>query len=224
MKIGILIAIQRELSVFLQSGESISEETVAGKTIYRTVMEGHEIYAVQSGCGQIDAASGTMLLIVHCGCDLVINYGVTGALEEDLRVDDLFVVDRVCNYDYDTSQFDPVKPAQYMEYADEFIPLDAGLVEWITGKFPGLRVVADASGNKFVEERDEKLRLRAMGCAICDMELAAIARVCERAGVRCLSIKCISDTFDGTGEDFNKNVVNSSKKVFGLLRDVLKAM
>ena len=224
MKIGILIAVRRELDVFLKSGESLTEEHVAGKTVYKTVMEGHEICAVQSGCGQIDAAAGTMLLIAHCGCDMVINYGVTGALEEELRVEDLFVVDRVCNYDYDTSQFDPVKPAQYMEYPDEFIPLDAGLVEWIIGKFPDLRKVADASGNRFVEEREEKLRLRAMGCSICDMELAAIARVCERAGVKCLSIKCISDTFDGTGADFNLNVTRSSQKVFGLLREVLKAL
>ena len=224
MKIGILIAVERELSVFLQSGEQMTEEKIAGKTIYRTRMEGHEICAVQSGCGQIDAAAGTMLLIAHCGCDLVINYGVTGALEEDLRVEDLFVVDRVCNYDFDTSQFDPVKPAQYIEYPDEFIPLDAGLVEWVTEKFTGLRKVADASGNKFVEAREEKLRLRAMKCSICDMELAAIARVCERAGVKCLSIKCISDTFDGTGADFNRNVTNSSRKVFGLLREVLKTL
>ena len=224
MKIGILIAVERELSVFLQSGENLSEEKVAGKTVYKTRMEGHEIYAVQSGCGVIDAAAGTMLLIAYCGCELIVNYGVTGALEEDLRVEDLFVVEKACNYDFDTSAFDPVKPAQYIEYPDEFIPLDPGLVKWVAEKFPGVRKVADACGNKFVEDREEKLRLRAMGCSICDMEIAAIARTCERAGVRCLSLKCISDTFDGTGADFNKNVTRSSQKAFGLLREVLQAL
>ena len=61
MKIGLLIAIERELAAFLQSGEERTEETVAGKTVYRTRMEGHEVYAIQSGCGEIDAAAAAML-------------------------------------------------------------------------------------------------------------------------------------------------------------------
>ena len=224
MKIGILIAVQRELEVFLNRGGELTEETVAGKTVYHTTMEGHEIYALQSGCGVVDAAAGTAVLIVRYGVDLVLNYGVTGALEEDLRVDELFVVEKTCPYDYDTSAFDPVKPGQYMEYKDEFIPLDAELAQWVTEKFPAVRKVADASGNKFVEAREEKLRLRAMGCSICDMELAGIARTCERAGVKCLSVKCISDTFDGTGADFNRNVRRSSEKAFGMIQEILKAL
>ena len=63
MKIGLLIAIERELAAFLESGEERTEETVAGKTIYKTRLEGHEVYAVQSGCGEIDAAADTMLLM-----------------------------------------------------------------------------------------------------------------------------------------------------------------
>ena len=68
MKIGLLIAVDRELEAFLQSGEERTEETVANRTVYKTRMEGHDIYAVRSGCGEIDAAAATMLLIVHCGC------------------------------------------------------------------------------------------------------------------------------------------------------------
>ena len=56
------------------------------------------------------------------------------------------------------------------------------------------------------------------------MELAGIARVCERSGVRCLSIKCISDAFDGTGADFEKNVRNSAERAFRAIRQVLKAI
>ena len=80
MKIGLLIAIERELEAFLASGEERTEETVAGKTVYHTRMEGHDVYALQSGCGEIDAASGTTLLIVRYGCEMVVNFGVAGAL------------------------------------------------------------------------------------------------------------------------------------------------
>ena len=67
MKIGLMIAVEQELAAFLESGEDRTEETVAGKTVYRTRMEGHEIFAVRSGCGEIDAASATALLIVRYG-------------------------------------------------------------------------------------------------------------------------------------------------------------
>ena len=223
MKIGLIIAIRRELEAFVNSGEAVTEECAAGKKVYLARMEGHDIYAVQSGCGEIDAAAATMLLIVKYGCEAVLNFGVAGALEEDLKVEDLFVVEKAWHYGFDTSAVDPVKKGQYEEYPDEFIPLDAGLAG-LAEKIPGVRKAVAASGDRFVADRAEKLQLRAAGCGICDMEIAAIARVCERSGARCLSIKCISDTFDGTGADFEKNVKRSSEKAFGAIREVLKAL
>jgi len=79
-----------------------------------------------------------------------------------------------------------------------------------------------ASGDKFVEDRAEKNRLRALGCDICDMEIAAIARVCLLSGVRCLSIKCISDTYEGGSGDFLTNVERSAKAAFRVLRAILE--
>lgn len=224
MKIGLLIAISREMESFLAGGGERTEETVAGRTVYKTRMEGHEVYAVQSGWGEIDAASATMLLIVRYGCELVLNFGVTGALEKGLKVDDMFIVEKACHYDFDTSPIDNVKKCQYGEYPDEFIPLDGELARRVAERFPALRLVAAASGDKFVEDREEKIRLRNMGCTIVDMEIAGIARVCERSGVKCLSIKCISDTFEGDGGDFNTNVRKSAEKAFGVIREVLKTL
>ena len=135
------------------------------------------------------------------------------------------MAEKAWHYDFDVTPFsDVVKKGQYEEYPDEFIPLDADLVRFVAERIPGIRKIAVASGDKFVENKDEKRRLRAAGCGICDMEVAAIARVCERAGVKCLSIKCISDTFDGDGSDFERNVKASAVKAFAVLREVLKAL
>ncbi len=225
MKIGLLIAIKREMEAFLNSGEERTEEVVSGRTVYKTRMEGHDMYVVQSGCGEIDAAAATMLLIVKYGCEAILNFGVTGALDRELKVEDLFVAEKVWHYDFDVTPFaDTIKVGQYEEYPDEFIPLDAGLADLVAERIPGIRRIAVASGDKFVEDRAEKLRLGESGCGICEMELAGIARTCERSGVKCLSIKCISDAFDGTGEDFEKNVKASAEKAFRAIREVLKAL
>ena len=99
MKIGIIIAIERELKSFLESGHDITEENVRGKTIYHAEMYGHEIAAAMSGYGEIDAAATTQLLLTYTGCDVIINFGVAGALVPGLKVDDIFLVEKVCNYD-----------------------------------------------------------------------------------------------------------------------------
>ncbi|MBQ0136018.1 MAG: 5'-methylthioadenosine/S-adenosylhomocysteine nucleosidase [Oscillospiraceae bacterium] len=221
MKIGIVIAIARELKSFLESDFEIETLNISNKEIYKTKVNNNEVYAIKSGYGLVDAAAATQLLISCYGCEVILNFGVTGALDRALKVDDLFVVTKTINHDYDVSPIDPVKLHQYEEFEDEYIPLDKGMIEFVKSLYPELKEAVDASGDRFIVETQDKINLYNLGCNICDMEIAAIARVCALSGVKCLSIKCISDTFDGDGGDFNTNVTNSANKAFKLMEDIL---
>ena len=222
MRYGLLIAIERELKAFLENGGDITEERKNGRTVYRTTVGNNEVYALCSGAGEIDAASGTQLLITGYGCETILNFGVTGALDPALQVEDLFVAEKVRHYDFDCSAVDDVAPNQYEGFPDAFIPLDAELIVRAQAAEPSLRTASVASGDKFIADRAEKIRLRELGCDICEMELAAIARVCSLNGVKCLSIKCISDTFEGGSGDFATNVGRSAKAAFRVLRMILE--
>ena len=221
MRIGIVIAIERELKAFLAAGGDVEHMTVGRREAYHTQMGNHEIYAVKSGWGEIDAASATQFLITAFDCELIMNFGVAGALRRGLEVKDLFAVAGAINYDFDTSSIDPVAPHQYAEYEDERIPLDAELVAFAKQIRPDIRETVVASGERFVDDPADKTALANLGCDICDMEIAAIARVAERNGVRAFSVKCISDTYDGDGGDFQKNVEAGAVKAFALLRELL---
>ena len=152
--------------------------------------------------------------------ELILNFGVTGALDPSLKVSDLFVVNKCLNYDFDTSCVDPVRKHQYMEFEDEFMPLDRQLIKFVKG-IRDIKEVNCASGDQFVEDKKEKEKRFALNCQICDMELAAIVRVCFLNNVKCLSIKCISDAYDGDGSDFITNVRISSDKAFNLISEIL---
>ncbi len=222
MTIGIVIAIARELKAFLESDFQIETIQIDHREIYRTSVNGNEIYALRSGWGLIDAAAATQLLVSRFGCETILNYGVTGALSPECKVDDLFLVTRVVDHDFDVSQIDPVLPAQFGDYPDQGIPIDPELIRWAKERFPNLQEASVASGNRFIEDRADKDRLREdFGCNICDMEAAAIARVCNLNKVRMLSIKSISDALDGDGSDFEKNVTRSAQAAFGLFRKIL---
>ena len=115
MKIGIVIAVERELVSFLESSYTIEEKYKGKIKYYCTKINNNEIYAIKSGWGLIDAAAATQFMISVLDCSAIINFGVTGALDPELKVKELFVVNRCMNYDFDTSCIDPVKRHQYAE-------------------------------------------------------------------------------------------------------------
>ena len=224
MKIGIIIAIERELKSFLESEYEIEELKDGNISYFKTLINSNEVYAIKSGYGLIDAAASTMFLITKFKPDIIINFGVTGALDKRLKVSDLFVVEKCVNYDYDVSPIDPIKKCQYEEFKDIYIPLNKSLIEMVKEIQPDIKLAIDCSGDCFVEDKEEKLKRADLGCNICDMEIAAIARTCYLNNVKCLSIKCISDTFDGGGGDFNTNVRNSADKAFNLIKKIINKL
>lgn len=221
MKIGVVIAIARELKSFLESDFEVETLQEGVREVYHCKVNDNDVYAVRSGYGVIDASSATEFLITKYGVNVILNYGVTGALDPTLRVEDLFYVTKALNYVYDVSPIDPVKPHQYEEYEDEYIPFSKDFAEKILSLEPTLRPAVAASGDKFINLREDKEDLFRQGCQICDMEIGAIARVGNNHKVPVFSIKCISDTYDGDGSDFNKNVTESGKKAFKMLENIL---
>ena len=222
-KIGIVIAIERELEAFLKSSYEI-EELEGGFKCFRTVVNCNEVYVIKSGWGLIDAAVATQYLITKFGVEVILNFGVTGALDPALKVSDLFYVRKCLNFDFDTSSIDAVVPHQYGDMEDEFVYLDAELIDLVKSIYPEIKEAVDASGDKFVDKKEDKEARFHAGCNICDMEVVAIARVCFLNNVKCLSIKCISDEYDGDGRDFEENVRASADKAFRLIDRILNQL
>ncbi|MDO4501018.1 MAG: 5'-methylthioadenosine/S-adenosylhomocysteine nucleosidase [Erysipelotrichaceae bacterium] len=221
MKIGIVIAIAKELKAFLESDYIVEEIKEDYKEVYKTSVNSNTVYAIKSGCGEIDAACATQYLITKYDVDVIINFGVTGAIVKDLNVADLFVVKGAVNHDYDVSPVDPLKPHQYEEFKDIYIPLDEELIKLVKTIKPDIKECNVASGDRFVEKIEDKNNLAKLGCEICDMEIAAIARTSFLNKKPCVSIKCISDSLEGSGIDFMTNVNRSAALAFEVIQKLL---
>ena len=217
MRIGIVIAIERELEAFLKSSYEIEEIEENGFKAFKTIINNHEVYAIKSGWGLIDAAMATQYLITKYHVEIILNFGVTGALDPSLKVSDLFYVKKCVNFDFDTSSIDDVVIHQYGDMENEFIYLDEELIAIVKQLYPEIKEAVDASGDRFIDKEEDKIERYNAGCNVCDMEIVAIARVCLLNSVKCLSIKCISDEYDGDGSDFEKNVRESATKAFKLI-------
>jgi len=221
-RIGIVIAILRELKSFLESDFEIEEIKLTSNTVYKTNVNGNEVYAIHSGMGLIDASMSTTILINHFKCDTIINYGVTGALDRTVKVKELFIVEKAVNSGLDTSSFEPHIKCYYDDLESIYIPLDKNLIDLALSIDSTATKAICASSDRFVESKELKEEIKKdTNGSICDMELAAIARVCFLNKVPCLSIKCISDNYDGDGSTFEENVDESGKKAFDLLKKLL---
>lgn len=225
MRIGIVIAVAKELESFLNSDYHVDVLVDNVRGVFRTIIGDKEVYAIKSGAGQIDAASATQLLITKYDVDVILNFGVAGAIVKGLQVQDLFVVNKACNYDFDTSEVDDIGKHQYEEFEDMYIPLDEGLINLTRSLYPEIKDAYVASGDKFIGYKEEKDDLsNETLCNICDMEIAAIARTCFLNKIKCLSIKCISDTYEGSGTEYFENVSRSSDKAFKLMVEIIKEL
>lgn len=224
-KIGIVIAVLRELKAFLESDFKVEEINKNNHTIYKTNIIGNEIYAIQSGMGMVDAAIASMTLIDNFNVDTIINYGVTGALDRSVKVKQLFLVEKAVNSGLDTSPIDPLKKCQYGDLDDIYIPLDKDLINIALSLDKEASTTICASSDRFIEDKKLKEEIKKdTNASICDMECASIARTCYLHNVKCLSIKCISDSYDGNGLEFQNNIIESGKKAFDLLKKILETL
>ena len=210
-KIGMIVAVEMDAVLSLY-GKPAGVQPCGGFTVSTYENGAYVIYVVNSGVGEIAAAAAAEMLIVGFGVDLIVNFGVVGGLTEDMTMARTVVVERVVHTDFDTSAWNGYEPGRYPDHPDRCIGTDPGLVSKALEAAPELVPVTCASADKFVAGAEKKRALQeTYGADICEMEAAGIVLTANRAGIPCLLIKAVSDGITGGAEEFEREVLRSSK-------------
>ena len=85
MKIGIIVAMSKELAMILPLLSDATVETRGAVTLHRGRIGGNDIAVMQCGIGKVNAAIGAVSLIDAFSPDLVINTGVAAGAGDDIR-------------------------------------------------------------------------------------------------------------------------------------------
>ena len=99
MKIGIIVAMSKELALLLHNIEDESRVTVNNRNFYIGRIGRHEVVLAQCGIGKVNAAVGTLTLIENFHPSLIINTGVAGGTGMGARVMDVVVATAVAYHD-----------------------------------------------------------------------------------------------------------------------------
>lgn len=155
---------------------------------------GNRSNIIYSGVGKINTSIKLMEAFQIYKPDLVINLGTAGSMQSE--IEGVVEVHKVIERDFDA-----------------FPLCERGLIPFEDGNnnyFSGYDGVICASGDSFVRESDAFLSR--MKVDIVDMELIAIARVCNRYNISWRSFKFISDYIGHNIEhQWRGGVVNASK-------------
>ncbi|RKG33125.1 5'-nucleosidase [Acinetobacter guerrae] len=160
------------------------------------------IHVHYSGIGKINAAFTAFEVIQNTGCDVLLNLGSAGSSIFDAHA--LVEVSQVVQRDMDVSP---------LGFAIGTTPLDQDFPAAITLEpfFSELPHGVCGTGDSF-ETATPKL-----ACDLVDMEAYAIAKVCKKLDVRCISVKYISDGANDTAHlDWEANLRLGAQKLLAL--------
>ena len=183
-----VIAMDNEAACVIDNMTDVLESVEYGRRVVSGKLNGARTLVVVSGVGKANAAAATQFAI-QSGADEIRNVGVCGGFEPQMRIGDLYEVDRAVQYDFDLAQLNGTEAGTLNERATPHIPLATD------GAHPAKTL---ATGDHFNDDTADLPLLERLGVGLRDMEGAAIAQVCERAGVPCRSLKCVTNVL-GSG-------------------------
>lgn len=194
MKIGVIVAMNKELQLLLPLLDGYETTTIHGYTFHTGSLGNASIIAMQCGIGKVNAAIGTTTLIDNFAPELIINTGVAGGTGGNAGILDIVVGTRVAYHDVwcgpGTEWGDAAGCPRFFHTSESVNALPC-LLEGDTIKH-GLI----CSGDIFVSDPAVVDRIRQLHPDVdaVDMESAAIAHVCYLRDVPFACIRVISDT------------------------------
>ncbi len=200
MKIGIIGAMEEEVTLLRDKIENRKTLTLGGSEIYTGQLNGTEVALLKSGIGKVAAAMGATLLLEICKPDVIINTGSAGGLASTLKVGDIVISDETRYHDADVTAFGyeygqlPGCPAGF-KADDKLIVAAQSCIEALNlHAVRGLIVSGDAFINGSVGLA--KIRHNFPQAVAVEMEATAIAHVCHNFGVPFVVVRAISDVAD----------------------------
>lgn len=225
MKIGIICAADEELSPFLPQIEDIKVSEKTMLKFYEGNIGGTEIAAVVSGVCKVNAAVAAQILIDSFGVTAVINSGTAGGMDAKLGIYDTVIATECCYHDVAENiltEYHPHMETVFFESSPHLLRLSQKAVENL-----GLRNVyygRMVTGEVFITDEGRGKIIENYAPLSVDMETAGIAHVCYVNGIPFLSIRCITDTAEHSGnETFHANCVRASEIAANLTMEIIKA-
>ncbi|PKG38393.1 5'-methylthioadenosine/S-adenosylhomocysteine nucleosidase [Psychromonas sp. Urea-02u-13] len=198
MKIGIIGAMDEEVSILKAKLENIQTTNIAGCEFYQGQLNGKEVILTKSGIGKVAAAVATTLLLERFQPDTIINTGSAGGYDTSLNVGDIVISTEVRFHDVDLTAFGyEIGQMAQLPAAFEADKALIAVAQDAAQTIEDLNIIQGliCTGDIFMADpkKAEIARNNFPTMAACEMEAAAIAQVCHQFKVPFVIIRSLSD-------------------------------
>lgn len=197
--LAIIGAMDEEIELLLADLLQREDLTFPGVTLHRGALGGVSVLLTRGGIGKVNAAMTTTHLIMN-GATQVIFTGVAGGVHPELRVGDIVISTDLVQHDVDVTALGydlGTVPGEAPAWSAD--PYLRAVALAAAQDVEGVQVQEGrvASGDQFIASREGVQRLwKSFKASCAEMEGAAVAQVCAKAGVPFVVIRSISDTAD----------------------------
>jgi 5'-methylthioadenosine/S-adenosylhomocysteine nucleosidase len=192
MRIGIVGAMNEEISLICNKLEKLKKIVEHNIDISFGKINDNEIYIISSGVGKVNASVATSMLILNFNCELIINTGVAGGIN-DTNTKDVILATGLVQSDFDISIFGREKGEipgfnKILKPNDEDIKLIENVLNDLNIKYKkGIILTQDrfVTGYDMFENVD--------GSLATEMEGASVAQTAIKLNTRFIILRYISD-------------------------------
>ena len=225
MKIGIIVAMRKELDLLLPLLQDSEESRMGGFEFHCGKVGRHDVMVMQCGIGKVNAAMGALMLVNNFAPNYVINSGVAGGADLKVGVMDVVAGAHVAYHDVWCGPESEVGRVQglplYFEGASRLLELLPEREDIHKGLI--------CSGDQFIDKMDEVKRIKGLfpDALAVDMESGAIAQVCYLSNVPFLALRVISDS-PGASHDNTRQYLDfwtdAPQETFILVKDIINKL
>ena len=205
MKLGIIGAMDVEVSTLKEKMEQVTTATHAGSVYWEGMLEGTPAVVVQCGVGKVNAALCAQILISVYGVTQIVNTGIAGSLCADLDICDLVISRDAIYHDFDLRFWGrPIGQVPGMDVVA--FPADETMISYALAAAEAVnpghsKLGRVATGDQFINSGDVRSRIHGQFRAkAVEMEGGAVAQACYMHGVPCGVLRSISDQADGQSD------------------------
>lgn len=199
MKIGIIVAMEKEFKQLKSLLEEQHAEQHNGKHFVIGQLDHHELIMMQCGIGKVNAAIGTVELINHFHPELVISTGVAGGADVTMNITEVVVStecvyhDCYCGSECELGQLLGLPPT--FKSPKDLVQMALSMNEMEHVEIPKIHAGQIVTGDWFV---DTQKKMRSIlhdfpHAKAVDMESCAIAQTCHLYSTPFISFRIISD-------------------------------
>ncbi len=196
--IAIIGAMPSELADIRKTLGEAEIKKISGFEFFLNSYKGKTIINACCGIAKVNAALCTQVMIDNFKPDCVINTGIAGGMNTDVKVCDIVISTEVLPHDLDPHFLDDYPPYCSVFKADRKLIESAEKIcaEFSVKSFRG-RIV---SGEAFISSNEVKTEIQnRLNPHAVDMESAAVGHCCYLNDKPYVSVRCISDNADDDG-------------------------